>query len=126
MKTYSQLIKLKTYDERLDYLMLRDRVDYKSPRHVANSELWYKDKIWRQVREFVIKRDFACDLGIEDMDIVGNIYVHHINPMETTNKDIYFLDPENLITVSLNTHNIIHYGQRKEIEERKPGDTKLW
>jgi hypothetical protein len=39
------------------------------------------------------------------------------------------IDPNYLITVSLNTHNAIHFGNdiipRGPIE-RKPGDTKLW
>jgi hypothetical protein len=40
------------------------------------------------------------------------------------------LDPEFLITVSMRTHNAIHFGNEKLIRpvlvERRPGDTKLW
>jgi hypothetical protein len=40
------------------------------------------------------------------------------------------MDPEFLITVNLNTHNAIHFGDERLLPrpliERRPGDTKLW
>jgi hypothetical protein len=40
------------------------------------------------------------------------------------------LDPEYLITVSLRTHNAIHYGTADQLPtvfvSRRAGDTKLW
>ena len=43
--------------------------------------------------------------------------------------DIVF-DPEYLITVSMETHNAIHYGDERKLPRlssvRFPGDTMLW
>lgn len=71
------------------------------------------------------------DLGVFGVYIPDIVIVHHINPIDE-NDIIYqtkkLLDPDNLITVSLNTHNIIHYrNEERDIwVERRPGDTKLW
>lgn len=128
-KRYSEVIKLATFAERLEYLLLTG-VSVESPRDI--SEAFYKSSMWKAVREDIAKRDLGCDLGVFGIYIYGSIYVHHINPI--TQKDIEnnvfrkLYDPENLICTSLDTHNIIHY--RKEIEtpyvDRSPGDTKLW
>lgn len=128
-KRYSEVIKLATFEERLEYLWLAG-VSVESPRHI--SEAFYKGRMWKAVREDIAKRDLGCDLGVFGIYIYGPIYVHHINPI--TQKDIdtnnfsKLYGPENLICTSLVTHNIIHY--RKEIEttyvDRSPGDTKLW
>lgn len=128
-KKYSEVIKLKTFDERLEYLRLNG-VSVESPRDI--SEAFYKSRMWEAVREDVAKRDLGCDLGVFGVYIYGSIYVHHINPItkhdiEVNNyKKLY--GHENLICTSLDTHNIIHY--RKKVEEpyveRTPGDTKLW
>lgn len=42
--------------------------------------------------------------------------------------ELVLLNPENLITVSYDTHNIIHYRTKppEVYPERQPGDTKLW
>ena len=128
-KKYSEVIKLKTFDERLEYLRLAG-VSVESPRDI--SPAFYKSRQWKLVREEVARRDLGCDLGVFGVYIYGSIYVHHINPItqhdiEVNNyKKLY--DHENLICTSLDTHNIIHY--RKKVEEpyveRTPGDTKLW
>lgn len=56
-----------------------------------------------------------------------------MNPMTVDNildDDPTICDPEYLITVSMATHNAIHYGDASSlpglIVERRPGDTKLW
>lgn len=128
MKTYSELIKLPSFQERLDYLKLLDN-NATSPRHM--SEQFYKSHIWRTLRKQIIDRDLGFDLGVTGVYIEGTMLVHHINPIDEN--DIVFqtaklLDPENLITTSLNTHNLIHYNQevRDVWVERTPGDTKLW
>src|SRR5699024_12636923 len=73
------------------------------------------------------------DLAHPDYPIGGRILVHHINPL--TAKEVEhggegLLDPNNLICVSHDTHNAIHFGDsrllRKDYVERKPGDTLLW
>ena len=135
MRTYSELLKLQTFEGRFNYLSLGGIVGDETFgfERYFNQKL-YSSEEWRQVRRFVIVRDDGCDLGIPDLGIKGHIYVHHMNPIslddiESHNPDIF--DPEYLITVSLATHNAIHYGDAnylKTIEfiERKPGDTCLW
>lgn len=128
-KRYSEVIKLETFEERLEYLRLTG-VSVESPRDI--SPAFYKSRQWKLVREEVARRDLGCDLGVFGVYIYGPIYVHHINPLTQSDidNDIYkkLYDPENLICTSLETHNIIHY--RKTFEEpyveRTPGDTKLW
>lgn len=128
MKSYSEMLKFDSFQERLEYLKLLDN-NATSPRHM--SEQFYKSHTWRTIRKQIIDRDLRFDLGVVGIYIDGPVFVHHINPINE-NDIIYqtkkLLDPENLITMSLNTHNLIHYNQEvKEIwMERTPGDTKLW
>lgn len=147
-KSYSELITLPTYEERLEYLMLYGKVcdETFGGLRKLNQNL-YKTIEWLTTRDKIIVRDMGCDLGIEDRPIQYNdtylqnglyvkntnrIIVHHINPIKPEdilyNKSKLF-DEENLICVSLDTHNIIHYGydiKRNVIIERKPDDTLLW
>ena len=127
-KSYSELIKLESFQERLEYLKLLDN-NATSPRHM--SEEFYKSYEWRMLRKEIIKRDLGFDLGCTDVYIDGPMLVHHINPINESDiiyRTAKLLDPENLITTSLNTHNKIHYNQEeKEVWlERTPGDTILW
>jgi hypothetical protein len=128
MKSYSELITIPTFVERLEYLKLLDN-NATSPRNISGE--FYKSSLWIRVRQSIIDRDQGFDLGIFGVYIDSPMFVHHINPIDES--DIIYrtrrlLDPENLITSSLDTHNAIHYKQEeKEIwVERVPGDTKLW
>jgi hypothetical protein len=85
------------------------------------------------MRDHVIFRDHGCDLGVHGYEIMSDLYVHHMNPVEIgdlVEGREWVLDPEYLITTSLNTHNAIHYGDLTTLPRgpvvRKPGDTKLW
>ena len=126
-KCYSELVKLKSYQDRLNYLILNDN-NVTSPRHI--SEKFYKSTIWKHTRLNIIMRDLPFDLGIFGIYIYDRILVHHINPIDEY--DIKYLtkkltDPENLVVTSLATHNTIHYGTQEDpIVERQPGDTILW
>ena len=106
--------------------LLDNNVD--SPRFISGG--FFRSSLWRGVRDEIIRRDARFDLGIFGLYIDGAVYVHHINPI--TKEDIdnmthNLLSPENLICVSLQTHNAIHYKQQsEEYTERQPGDTKEW
>ena len=100
-----------------------------SPRHM--SEEFYKSYKWRQLRKHILERDLKFDLGVFGVYINDGLIVHHINPInehDILNQTQKLLDPENLITTSIKTHNRIHYKQKQEDIwcERKPGDTKFW
>ena len=138
MRTYSELIKLQTYEDRFKYLMIRSTVgeDTFGWKRYLN-QVFYHDRAWKAVRDYVCYRDSdgddVCDLGIRDRPITGQIYVHHMNPIteeDILNRTESILDPEFLIAVSFDTHNAIHYGdERLLIHEpvvRVPNDTCPW
>lgn len=132
-KCYSDLIKLNSYEDRLEYLKTRSKVGYATfgCKRILNQQ-FYKSDMWKKTKRDIIIRDCGNDLGIEGMEIIGGIYVHHIVPI--TYDDLYsknwnkLLSPENLICASLVTHNKIHYSieSKSSVIERAPGDTKLW
>jgi len=133
-KTYTELRKLRTFEERYAYLRLGGAVGVQTfgfDRYI--NQAFYGSREWSQVRDLVIVRDEGCDLGIPGREIHDSLLVHHINPMSSD--DIvhdaeWILDPNFLITTTKRTHNAIHYGDQSlllvEFAERRPGDTKLW
>lgn len=134
-KSYNEMLSYNSFEERFKYLKLNGQVGFDTfgfDRYMNQG--FYKSKEWKQIRSYVITRDNGCDLGIEDRPIVGNIYIHHINPL--TQEDIIngssnLLDPNNLICVSFKTHNALHYGDETSINDnniivRSPNDTCPW
>ena len=72
-------------------------------------------------------------MAVDGFNIPGRAIVHHINPItaeDIINKNPKVFDLENVILVSHNTHEAIHYGNESllpiEYKEREPGDTLLW
>lgn len=133
-RRYSELRQIESFEERYRYLALRGRVGESTfgfDRWV--NQAFYKSREWRQTRDQVIVRDNGCDLGVAGYEIHNGLYIHHLNPItlrQIESGDPCILDPENLITVTHNTHNAIHYGDERMLPrplvERRPGDTKLW
>lgn len=133
-RSYSELRRLKTFEERFDYLSLGGIVGAQTfgfDRWL--NQLFYQSMEWQVARDDVIVRDKGCDLGILGHDIQTGLLVHHMNPL--TSRDIedreeWIVDPEFLITTTHQTHNAIHYGDRNLLPqppvERRPGDTRLW
>lgn len=134
IRTYTELIQLKTFEERFEYLRLSGTVGadtFGFERYI--NQRFYKSYEWKHVRNLVILRDQCCDLAFEDRPIPTNVIIHHMNPI--TVSDIidfteYLLNTEYLICTSHNTHNAIHYGNESNLYkapvERKPNDTCLW
>jgi len=133
-RSYSELRRLTTFEERFRYLALRGRVgDQTFGYNRWVNQDFYTSREWRQARNGIIVRDNGCDLGIEGYEIHRGLYIHHINPItveQIESGDNCLFDPDNLITVAHRTHNAIHYGDEsllpKPLVERRPGDTKLW
>lgn len=133
-KSYSELILIPDFLSRFNYLKLGGKVGEETfgyNRYL--NQKFYASPEWKRFRDFIIVRDNGCDLGVEGYDINSIIYIHHINPI--TLKDIHnrsemLLDPENVICVSRNTHEAIHYGDESiiflGITERKANDTVPW
>lgn len=133
MRTYDELITFKTFEDRLNYLMLHQIPGDETFAHMRYlNQKFYKSREWLCVREHVLIRDMGYDLGLTDRPIFGKVLVHHMNPIspKTLLHSIEeALDPSTLITVSSETHQAIHFGTLKErfvVHERSPGDTKLW
>lgn len=134
IRTYTELSRLHTFEDRFDYLFLRGRVGESTfgfDRYI-NQE-FYRSVQWKQVRDRVIVRDNGCDLGMEGYEIYDKIIIHHMNPMQAEDiihADDAILDPEYLVAVTHRTHQAIHYGDRSMIRQplvpRRPGDTNLW
>lgn len=134
IRTYSELITLSTYEDRLNYLKLNNKVgeDTFGFDRYMNQD-FYRSAEWKNTRNKVITRDLGHDMGIDDHEIYGKIIVHHMNPISKDDIDKstdFLLDPEYLICVSSETHNMIHYGienqNRQTFVERKPNDTCPW
>ena len=133
IRTYSELIKLKTFNERFEYLKLNGNIGdstFGYSRYL--NQALYASLEWKTARNKVIIRDNGCDLGVDGYNIYGRIIIHHMNPItiediKEHNPDIY--NPDYLVAVSHDTHNAIHYGSESilpVIIERSPNDTKLW
>lgn len=136
MRTYSELARIPDLKGRYEYLREFGQVGVET----FGFDRWlnqqfYRSAEWRQVRTHVITRDLGNDLGIEDRPIWrGAPLIHHMNPIklrDLTEHNPDVLDPEFLISVSLRTHNAIHFGSFDQLEEmtlvaRRPGDTRLW
>jgi hypothetical protein len=134
VRSYSELGRLSTFEQRFDYLVLHGdvgRSTFGFDRHM--NQRFYTSTQWRQLRDHVIARDNGCDLGVSGYEIHHRLYIHHMNPL--TMEDLVdahprILDPKFLITTTHQTHNAIHYGDKnllaKPLVERRSGDTKLW
>ena len=134
IRTYSELILLPTFEERFEYLRLDGKVGedtFGFDRYL--NQLFYQSQEWKKIRDYVIVRDNACDLGVEGYDIYSKVLIHHMNPI--TARDIekrtdLLLDPEYLISTTHNTHNAIHYGDENLITKapiiRTKNDTCPW
>jgi len=135
IKSYSEMIRLKTFEQRFEYLKIGGQIGYMTfnGHRYLNQEL-YKCSEWARVRRQIIIRDEGFDLAHPDHPINGKILVHHINPItieDVLERNKIIFDPDNLITVSSLTHNAIHYGSQETLPkygclERKPDDTTLW
>lgn len=133
-RTYRELSRLKTFEERYLYLRLRGLVGESTFGYDrAINQMLYTSQQWKESRQIVIIRDNGCDLGVEGYDIYGRIIVHHMNPITLddilNNRDIVF-DPELLICTTHRTHNAIHYGDENQLPslpiERTKNDTIPW
>ena len=114
IKTYSELITISTFEERFEYLQLKGSVGkdtFGYDRHL--NQVLYRSPEWKRLRNQIIIRDCGCDLACEGYDIHSKVLIHHLNPI--TVEDVIarsrkVFDPDNLVCVSHNTHNAIHYG----------------
>lgn len=134
IRSYTELVKLKTFKDRFEYLKLGGLVGKETFgwERIYNQR-FYASHEWKEVRRKVIVRDNATDLGCDGYSIPGRIIVHHLNPIkpeDLLDRIDLILDPEYLITTCFRTHNAIHYGDDSILYDdpiiRTPGDTIPW
>lgn len=133
-RSYTELIKFSEFEDRFVYLKLGGEVGsttFGSRRWMNQS--FYASREWRDVRRSIVLRDDGCDLGVPGYLIASRPMVHHLNPVterQLEERSYALFDPSNLITVSHDTHNAIHYGDERQLPrpfvERRAGDTKEW
>lgn len=135
IRTYSELITFPTLEERFNYLKLNGIVSEETffgSRYL--NQRFYRSSEWKKIRNYIIRRDHGCELGLDGYTIPGIIIIHHINPIfkeDLINNLSKCLDPENLICVSNAMHEAIHYSSSIDLNifdnvGRKPNDTTLW
>jgi hypothetical protein len=134
IRTYSELRRFKTFEERYRYLRLSGEVGKSTfgfDRYL--NQLLYRSKRWLHTRDGIIIRDNGCDLGIEGYELYDRIIVHHMNPL--TIEDIEYerdeiFDPEFLISSGFNTHQAIHFSDESLLPKlpivRRKNDTCPW
>lgn len=135
-RSYLELITLPTFEERLRYLMLYGTpfgVTFGEDRYL-NQMLYRTTPEWQLFRREIILRDNGCDMALDGYVISkqAKLVVHHINPLtveDVVNRSSRIFDPNNVVCVSFNTHQIIHFGNNNrvmEYQERTAGDTCPW
>ena len=135
IRTYSELSKLQTFEERFNYLKLGDRTGVTTfgfDRYL--NQMFYSNPKWKEIRREIIMRDNGFEMGLKNYPINGSVYVHHMNPISIRDLEEwseYLIEPEYLVSVSFKLHNAIHFGDGSiltsyEVVERSPNDTKLW
>lgn len=134
-RSYSEMIKLETFLERFEYLKLNGSVGKETFGYARylNQRLYHSFE-WKNAKRAAILRDEGCDLAIGDRQISGLIIVHHINPItedDISNNSKKLFDLNNLVCVSKETHDAIHYGDATILIANEPivrtkNDTCPW
>lgn len=134
IRTYSELSKLGSFEERFDYLKLNGKIGEETfgfDRYL--NQMFYRSKEWKAIRDKVIVRDNGCDLGADGFEIFGRILIHHMNPIskeDILHRSEFLLNPEYLICTTKMTHDAIHYGDESLLMraplERQKNDTCPW
>lgn len=134
-KTYSELIQIPNFEDRISYLMISSIIGketFGSKRYM--NQILYKSEKWKRIRRRVILRDNGYDLAHEEHPIEGPVVIHHIDPI--TIEDILDENPKvysmnNLISCSDKIHKCIHYSNKNLLQEfvtveRKKYDMCPW
>lgn len=136
IRTYSELIKKTSYEERFKYLKLDGLIGAETFGHDRYiNQIFYSSDEWKKIRNACIERDNGCDLAMEGLSISKKsiLVVHHMNPItvkDILNRNPLAYDIEYMVCVTDATHKAIHYGNENlllmEHQERTPFDTCPW
>lgn len=134
-RSYSDLLKLPTLEERYRYLRNCNHVGDQTLHGYRTLYLRFlKSRDWLEFRNGIILRDNGCDLAHPDYPIFGRVIIHHINSVtieDLVSKNVNkLLNPENVVCVSHNMHLAIDYGDESFLPKppivRTPNDTCPW
>ena len=133
MRTYKDISQIIDFEERLKYAYIGGGIgNLTFGSHRWLNQRLYSSPEWQKLRREIILRDNGNDLACEGRPIFRGILIHHLEPV--TIEDIFnradkVFDPDNLICVSHETHNFIHYGiveNRIPHKDRTPNDQCPW
>lgn len=134
IKTWDELAKIPTFEERIEYLRTYSTVGEETFGYDRwLNQKFYRSKEYRRLRQLVVRRQNGFDLGVEGYPLPDVFILHHMNPI--TVEDIvegspFAWDPRYLVCVSPATHRAIHYqtneGKLPMVAERSPNDTCPW
>ena len=135
IKCYTELSRFPDFLSRFEYAKLsamRPGTQTFGSSRYLNQNLYHSEE-WKKLRNEIIVRDNAMDLGASDRPIAGRIIIHHICPLTIEDFELHpemIWNPENLICVSHNTHEALHFGSEdrlfKGLIERRPNDQSPW
>ena len=133
-KTETEFSKIKDVEGRFDYLKLKGNVGTETfGSHRYLNQQFYRSSWWREIRDQVLIRDNAMEMGLDGYPIRGPIIVHHINPISIKDfleRSEKVINLDFLISLSPLLHKAIHYGDISLIPLRSfaryPGDTTPW
>ena len=130
---YTMLMQIPTFEERVKALFLHGKVGELSGSDRIFMQDFYHSREWKEFRKKVIVRDAGCDLAMEGFEIFKGIIIHHINPIsyrDLLDRNPSIFDLDNVVCVSHNTHEAIHYGDESLLSmlpvERIANDTIPW
>lgn len=134
IRTYSELVRIPSFEDRYEYLKIGGAVAKETfGGHRYLNQLLYRSEEWKKIRRRVVLRDEGCDLADLDHPIYGKVLIHHLNPItieDVLNRSPDIFDMENLVCVSFDTHNAIHYGNASLLPQkcvsRSANDTCPW
>ena len=134
IKSYSEMCSFSTFIERFNYLKLNGKVGIETfgfDRYL--NQVLYCSQEWKRFRRQVIIRDNGCVFGLDGYNINGRLIVHHINPItleQIEQRDPIIFSMENVVCVTHNVHEAIHYGDESLLilppPIRLPNDTCPW
>ena len=134
IKTWTELIKFPTIEERIDYLRTYSTVGQPTFGYGRwLNQRFYRSIEYKRLRQEIVRRQHGMDLGVDGYPLPNVFTLHHMNPItfeDIVNGSPLVWDPEYLVCVSLATHNAIHYQKENtglpRMASRSKHDTCPW
>lgn len=134
IKTWTELIKFPTIEERIDYLRTYSTVGQPTFGYGRwLNQRFYRSREYKRLKQEIVRRQHGMDLGVDGYPLPNVFTLHHMNIItfeDIVNGSPLVWDPEYLVCVSLATHNAIHYQKEQNrlphMASRSEYDTCPW